>query len=197
MPAAQPSRATVSRLVSVTRRQRFARDTASDFPQSEDNSRPLKGQGSYGGLVILASHALSGDKRPSPTGSVGWTARQTHGTIGGEIFGNPPEVCHRRLATAFHDRGDAGEGQEIFDVLMPRPIRAQRTDEARGMDRACPGNEANSGKSHIPPNYVVEGVPAQRKPPEVRICRLSIQSGVGTRPPSTSTPHWPACRARR
>jgi hypothetical protein len=32
-----------------------------------------------------------------------------------------------------------------------------------------------------------------RKPPEVRICRLSIQSGVGTRPPSTSTPHWPAC----
>ena len=29
---------------------------------------------------------------------------------------------------------------------------------------------------------------AHRKPPEVRICRLSIQSGVGTRPPSTS-PH--------
>ena len=36
-----------------------------------------------------------------------------------------------------------------------------------------------------------------RKPPEVRICRLSIQSVVGTRPPSTSTPHWPACLARR
>jgi hypothetical protein len=34
------------------------------------------------------------------------------------------------------------------------------------------------GKSHIPPNDVVEGVPAQRKPPEVRMCRLSIQSGV-------------------
>ena len=31
--------------------------------------------------------------------------------------------------------------------------------------------------------------PAHRKPPEVRICRLSIQSWVGTRPPSTSTPH--------
>jgi hypothetical protein len=31
--------------------------------------------------------------------------------------------------------------------------------------------------------------PAHRKPPEVRICRLSIQSCVGTRPPSTSTPH--------
>src|SRR5215831_15758087 len=34
---------------------------------------------------------------------------------------------------------------------------------------------------------------AHRKPPDVRICRLSLQSGVGTRPPSTSTPHWPAC----
>jgi hypothetical protein len=44
-------------------------------------------------------------------------------------------------------------------------------------------------KFHIPPNYVVERVIAQRKPPEVRICRLSIQSGVGTWPPSTSTPH--------
>src|SRR5713101_6168507 len=28
-----------------------------------------------------------------------------------------------------------------------------------------------------------------RKPPEVRICRLRNQSAVGTRPPSTSTPH--------
>jgi hypothetical protein len=36
-----------------------------------------------------------------------------------------------------------------------------------------------------------------RKPPEVRICRLSTQSDVGTRPPSTSTPHRPAFLARR
>jgi hypothetical protein len=36
------------------------------------------------------------------------------------------------------------------------------------------------GKSHIPPNYVVERVTAQRKPPEVRICRLRNQSRVGT-----------------
>src|SRR6266850_8310315 len=50
---------------------------------------------------------------------------------------------------------------------------------------------------HIPPNLVVECVPTHRKPPEVRICRLSIQSAVGTRPPSTSTPHCPACWARR
>ena len=41
------------------------------------------------------------------------------------------------------------------------------------------------------------GHPAHRKPPDVRICRLSIQSDVGTRPPSTSTPHLPAFRARR
>ena len=30
--------------------------------------------------------------------------------------------------------------------------------------------------AHIPPNYVVERFIAHRKPPEVRICRLSIQS---------------------
>src|SRR5712691_4354987 len=46
-------------------------------------------------------------------------------------------------------------------------------------------------------HYVVEAVTADRKPPEVRICRLRNQSAVGTRPPSTSTPHWPACWARR
>src|SRR5262249_21312983 len=52
------------------------------------------------------------------------------------------------------------------------------------------------GTFHIPPNLVVECIPTHRKPPEVRICRLSIQSAVGTRPPSTSTPHCPACLAR-
>jgi hypothetical protein len=50
---------------------------------------------------------------------------------------------------------------------------------------------------HIPPDLVVAGVTAQRKPPEVRICRLRNQSAVGTRPPSTSTPQWPLCWARR
>jgi hypothetical protein len=50
---------------------------------------------------------------------------------------------------------------------------------------------------HIPPNLVVERVTAHRKPPEVRIWRLSNQSRVGTVPPSTSTPHCPPCRARR
>jgi hypothetical protein len=46
---------------------------------------------------------------------------------------------------------------------------------------------------HIPPNYVVQHVPTHRKPPEVRIWTLRNQSRVGTVPPSTSTPHWPAC----
>jgi hypothetical protein len=50
---------------------------------------------------------------------------------------------------------------------------------------------------HIPPDYVVERVTLHRKPPEVRICRLRNQSRVGTVPPSTSTPQWLACCARR
>jgi hypothetical protein len=52
-------------------------------------------------------------------------------------------------------------------------------------------------QNHIPSNLVVEQVTAHRKPPDVRIGRLSNQSRVGTFPPSTSTPHWPACWARR
>src|SRR6266704_2940568 len=47
------------------------------------------------------------------------------------------------------------------------------------------------------PDLVVEPVTAHRNPPEVRIWRLSNQSRVGTVPPSTSTPHWPPCWARR
>jgi len=51
-------------------------------------------------------------------------------------------------------------------------------------------------KFHIPPNLVVERVTAQRKPPEVRIQRFRNQSCERTLPPSTSTPHCPACLAR-
>jgi hypothetical protein len=53
------------------------------------------------------------------------------------------------------------------------------------------------GNYHIPSDLVVEGMTAHRKPPEVRIWRLRNQSWVGTFPPSTSTPHGPACWARR
>ena len=52
-------------------------------------------------------------------------------------------------------------------------------------------------KFHIPPDLVVRGITAHRKPPDVRIWRLRNQSCVGTVPSSTSTPHWPACLARR
>jgi hypothetical protein len=52
-------------------------------------------------------------------------------------------------------------------------------------------------KIHTPPDLVVRDVAAHRKPPDVRIWRLRNQSRVGTVPPSTSTPHWPACLARR
>jgi hypothetical protein len=59
------------------------------------------------------------------------------------------------------------------------------------------GMQTKPRKIHIPPNSVVRGITAHRKPPDVRICRLRNQSRVGTVPPSTSTPHWPACCARR
>src|SRR5438128_12444025 len=52
-------------------------------------------------------------------------------------------------------------------------------------------SHAQSNYYHIPPNLVVERVTTHRKPPEVRIWRLSNQSRVGTVPPSTSTPHCP------
>src|SRR2546425_10977876 len=46
------------------------------------------------------------------------------------------------------------------------------------------------------PDLVVEPITAHRKPPDVRIRRLRNQSRVGTVPPSTATPHYPACWAR-
>ena len=60
----------------------------------------------------------------------------------------------------------------------------------------CIANHAYD-KSHIPPDLVVRGITTHRKPPDVRIWRLRNQLRVGTVPPSTSTPHWPACWARR
>jgi hypothetical protein len=53
------------------------------------------------------------------------------------------------------------------------------------------------GDNHIPSDLVVGGITAHRKPPEVRIWRFRNRSCVGTFPPLTSTPHWPACWARR
>ena len=52
-----------------------------------------------------------------------------------------------------------------------------------------------SGDWQMPHSIELRGgvVSTHRKPPEVRICRLRNQSVVGTRPPSTATPHWSAC----
>src|SRR4029450_2051168 len=107
-------------------------------PQLEDHYRPLKGQGSYGGLVILASHALLAIKGLRPLGVwdglPGTLVERLAETCGAK----PPDVGHGRFATSLHDRGHAGEGEQVLDVLIPTPIRAQRTDQARGMHRACP-----------------------------------------------------------
>ena len=73
------------------------------------------------------------------------------------------------------------------EVLSDRTIGRQ---EALRMTRLL---EPLHGIFHIPPNLVVERLLTHRKPPEVRIWRLRSQSRVGTVPPSTSTPHCPAC----
>jgi putative transposase len=70
-----------------------------------------------------------------------------------------------------------------------RPAVAREVrDLIRNMSRANP-LWGSPRIVHIPSDLVVERVITQRKPPEVRICRLRNQSCVGTRPPSTSTPH--------
>ena len=108
------------------------------FPQLEDNSCPLKGQGSYSGLVILASHALLAIKGLRPRGVLDGLPGKLVERLAETCGAKPPEVRHGRFATSLDDRGNAGEGQQVLDVLIPTPIRAQRTDQARGMDRALP-----------------------------------------------------------
>jgi hypothetical protein len=63
-------------------------------------------------------------------------------------------------------------------ILCPENVRKKKY--ARGLDNS--GNiEGNSnGLFQIPSDLVVECVPTHRKPPEVRIWRLSNQSRVGT-----------------
>ena len=85
-------------------------------------------------------------------------------------------------------------------VALVRPGRAHARPDGCPLlvSRNCsPFVARQYGRKHIPPDLVVRGITAHRKPPDVRIWRLSNQSRVGTVPPSTSTPHWPACWARR
>ena len=88
---------------------------------------------------------------------------------------------------------------QLQELLAPFGITKFYTDGWGAYERHLNAEQHQVGKEntqkieHIPPNLVVECVPTHRKPPEVRIWRLSNQSRVGTVPPSTSTPHRPAC----
>jgi transposase len=115
------------------------------------------------------------------------------------LVGNPQEIRQRPGKKT--DKADATWIAELLahgliqpSFIPPPAIRALR-DVTR--TRVALVQSRTQAKSHIPPDLVVKGITAHRKPPEVRICRLRNQSGVGNRPPSTSTPHCPACLARR
>src|SRR6266700_3881578 len=89
---------------------------------------------------------------------------------------------------------------DAFQEYAAHPAEWSAALNSKGSERTC----IRSGLATFlhcaftaHPNYVVECGIAHRKPPDVRIWRLSNQSRVGTLPPSTSTPHCPACWARR
>jgi hypothetical protein len=94
------------------------------FPQLEDHARPLQGQGSYGGLVILASPALLAIQGLRPRGVLDGLTGTLVARLAEQCGAQPPEVCHGRFATSRHDRGHAGEGSPVRDGLIPTPIRA-------------------------------------------------------------------------
>jgi hypothetical protein len=86
------------------------------------------------------------------------------------------------------------ESKRTKQRIADRQGFAQTWDDAQVQHREANAEPWEGDRVfHIPPNYVVKRVTAQRKPPEVRICRLRNQSCVGTLPPSTSTLHCPAC----
>src|SRR5262245_46924136 len=121
-----------------------------------------------------AVHPRDGPAQPDglrllPRGRGHGESRHVHGARE-----NPGCDVHRLLPQEYNDWGHAGAAQDIYTQTS-----------------------VSIQKNHIPPHYVVEPVIVHRKPPEVRIWRLRNQSCVGTVPPSTSTPHWPACCARR
>src|SRR5215831_11478230 len=89
------------------------------------------------------------------------------------------------LAVTRHDRSGP-RPSPAYTAATPWPSPGHESPEAQP-EAAANSREATQN-CHIPSHYVVEAVTADRKPPEVRICRLRNQSAVGTRPPSTSTP---------
>ena len=86
--------------------------------------------------MILASRALLAIKGLRPLGVLDGLPSKLVERLAEKCGAKPPEVRHGHFATSLDDRGNAGEGEQVLDVLIPNPIRAQRTDEARGMRRA-------------------------------------------------------------
>jgi hypothetical protein len=116
------------------------------FPQLADHSRPRKGQGPYGGLVILASPALLAITGLRPLGVLDRLPGNLVERLAETCGATPPAVRHGHVATALDDRGHTGEGESVLDVFIPTPIRAQRTDEARGMHRTGPRSRRKKRK---------------------------------------------------
>ena len=128
-------------------------------------------------LQLALFQTFFSDKNPSDDATA---AESYSNTI--ELYDAIPKyMAHPKVQGAKLERDFVHRGTAYTVQIWPAHFEARDRSE----------------KKHIPPNLVVECVSHHRKPPEVRICRLSIQSAVGTRPPSTSTPHCPACRARR
>ena len=88
--------------------------------------------------MILASHPLLAIQGLRPRGVLDRLPSKRVARLAETGGAKPPEVRHGHVATSLDDRGHAGEGESVLDVFIPTPIRAQRTNEARGMHRTCP-----------------------------------------------------------
>src|SRR6267142_966983 len=95
------------------------------------------------------------------------------------------------LRQAFH-LGSVLLPHDAFQEYAAHPAEWSAALNSKGSERTCIRSGLATflhGAFTAHPNYVVEDTTTHRKPPEMRICRLRNQSAVGTRPPSTSTPH--------
>ena len=88
--------------------------------------------------MILAPHALLAIKGLRPLRVLDRLPGKLVERLAEKCGAKPPEVRHGHVATALDDRGHAGEGEQVLDMFIPTPIRAQRTDEARGVHRTGP-----------------------------------------------------------
>ena len=88
--------------------------------------------------MILASPTLLVIKGLRPPGVLDGLPGKLVERLAEKCGTKPPEVRHGHFAPSLDDRGNAGEGKSVLHVVIPTPIRAQRTDEARGMHRTCP-----------------------------------------------------------